>query len=232
MLVLVALARATAAQDLGGGIRGSVVSHGQPVGQALIEARGQSGRITVQSATAASDGFYVLRDLPPGIYNLKVTATGLRSAEIHEVQIDIATVRLPAIPLEIGLFIDCGLARSPAFYRPSTGVAESGAVGGVVVSDRAMPVQGATVSLYMKGKGRIESQKTTDGGRFDFTGLQVHSDEYWLSIESEGCFTEEEPHLLVLPGFESVYSPITIESCSPGHCQPHLKTIRVIPPCA
>jgi hypothetical protein len=70
-----------------------------------------------------SDGSYVVNDLPPGIYNLKIAATGFRSAEIHDVQIDWATVRrLPAVPLEIGgLIADCGTDRGHDYYSPSNG---------------------------------------------------------------------------------------------------------------
>lgn len=95
-----------------------------------------------------------------------------------------------------------------------------------------MPMRGATVTLYMKGKGRIAVQKTTDDGTFRFAGIQVQSDEFWVSIEREGFFTEELRHLLLLPGYEAVYSTISMESCDPGHCQANLKTIRVLPPCA
>jgi hypothetical protein len=40
------------------------------------------------------------------------------------------------------------------------------------------------------------------------------------------------PRLVLYAGLETVYSPITLEQCSRGHCQPYLKTIRVLPGCA
>ena len=94
-----------------------------------------------------------------------------------------------------------------------------------------MPVQGATVTLYTKGTGKIALQKTTGGGTFRFAGLQMQSEEYWVAIEHEGFFPEEVRHPFLLPGYEAVYSPISMESCRPGHCQPNLKTIRVLPSC-
>jgi hypothetical protein len=86
--------------------------------------------------------------------------------------------------------------------------------------------------MYIKGKGRIGSEKTDDSGAFHFAGLRLRFEEVWVSIEQEGFFVEEVRHLDLFPGLETVYSPITLESCSPGHCQPHLKTIRVLPACA
>ncbi len=95
-----------------------------------------------------------------------------------------------------------------------------------------MPVQGAVVTLYVKGKGRIGSEKTSERGSFLFVDLREQPDEYWISIEHDGFFLEEASHLVVFPGLEAVYPPITIESCRPGRCQPHLKTVRVLPRCA
>lgn len=232
IIVLAAVGGIGAAEDRGGELRGSVTTHsGEPVSQAQVEAREQSGKKSAQFATTALDGIYVLRKLPPGIYNLRITATGFYPAEVRDVQVDQPAVRLPVVPLEIGLIADCG-ADSPAYYRVAVGAAESGALAGVVLSDQGVPVQGAAVTLYMKGKGGIRSESTADDGTFHFSGLQVHSAEYWVSIERDGFFPEEQRHLFVLPGFESVYSPITMESCSPGNCQPYLKTIRVVRGCA
>jgi hypothetical protein len=196
-----------------------------------IEAREQSGRTPLQLGSSAADGTYVLRGLPPGIYNLRITATGLRPAEVHDVQLGDAPVILPGVPLEVQPFNDCGGTGQPAYYRVGPDPS-SGAIGGVIMSDEAVPVEGATVALYVNGKGRIGSQRTSERGIFHFVGLQVQSEEYWISIEHDGFFPEEVRELLVFPGLESVYSSITMEACSPRHCQPYLKAIRVLPACA
>ena len=230
-LVLLVLALTGVAQEREGEILGSVeVGERQPVSNAQVAARQRSGRVAVQLATTAADGTYELRRLPHGIYNLTITADGCRSTEVHDTQLDGATVRLPGVPLEIDLVADCGRER-PAYYRVSRDPVSLGAIGGVIISDRATPVGNATVMLYMKGKGRIGSKKTGERGNFRFAALQIRSEEYWVSVEHEGFFPEEVRHLFVFPGLESVYSPITMESCARGHCQPHLKTIRVLPTC-
>jgi hypothetical protein len=188
------------AQDRVGEIRGSVITHGQrAVAKANVEAREQTGRTSAHRATTTPDGFYVLKDLSPGVYNLRITASGF-STEVRDVQLAGNPVTIPAVPVEIGV-----------------DVIHSGEL--------------ATITLYKKGSGRIGSQRTNASGVFQFVGLHIQSEEYWLSIEREGFFTEEQRHLLVMPGLESVYSPIWMESCSLGHCQAHLKTIPVIAPC-
>lgn len=231
MFVLVALAFHLVAQDHEGEIRGSIVSGKQPVSNAQVETREQNGRTPVQFATTAVDGTYVLHRLPRGIYTLRVSAAGFHSTEVHDIQLDEAPVTLPGVPLEVGLIADCGTDR-PAYYRVSPGSAAPGGIGGVIISDKAVPLRGATVTLYVKGKGRIGSQRTSERGFFRFEGLQVQSEEYWVSIEHEGFFVDEVRKLFVFPGLESVYTPITMQACSPGNCQPYLKAIRVLPTCA
>ena len=81
-------------------------------------------------------------------------------------------------------------------------------------------------------KGKVGSQTTRDDGTFSFSGLQARPEEYWVSVSRVGYFPEELRRLVVLPGLQSMYRPITMESCSPGRCDPGLKTIRVIPGCA
>ena len=244
VLVLFAVVPSGMAQDRTGEIRGSVITQGQrAVAQANVEAREQTGRTSAYFATTTPDGFYVLKDLSPGVYNLRMTASGFFSTELRDMQLAGNPVTIPAVPVEIGIprpfrpaghaelldFVACAADRRPDFYR-LTAATESGAVGGVILSDEGRPVENTTVTLYGKGSGQIGSQRTNASGAFQFLGLHIQSEEYWLSIEREGFFAEEQRHLLVMPGLESVYSPIWMESCSLGHCQAHLKTIRVIPP--
>ena len=228
VLVLFAVVSSGMAQDRAGEIRGSVITLGQrAVAQANVEAREQTGRTSAHRATTTPDGFYVLKDLSPGVYNLRITGhgpepPGFFSTEVRDVQLAADPVTIPAVPVEnVGVintgelvdFAACAADRRPDFYR-LTAATESGAVGGVILSDEGRPVENTTVTLYRKGSGRIGSQRTNASGAFQFVGLHIQSEEYWLSIEREGFFAEEQRHLLVMPGLESVYSPIWMESCS------------------
>ena len=175
---MLAFTLADTAQERVGKISGALITDaGQPLDQAQVEASEQGGS-SPRYATSGADGFYLLNDLTPGVYNLKITRDWFRSAEIRDVPLDMATAkrRLPPVRLEID---GCPTDRGPDYYRPSSGAPESAAVGSVVISDQTMPMRGATVTLYMKGKGRIAVQKTTDDGTFRFAGIQVQSDEFW-----------------------------------------------------
>ena len=232
LLVLLLLVRAGMAQH-SGEIRGYVMDpRHNPVDVAEIDACDEKAKKCPQSATSGPDGSYQLAGLPSGQYNFKISARGFYSTEIRDVQIDGPVVKmLPVILLEVGLIADCGIDRRPNYYRLLVGAAEAGAVGGVVTSDEGMPIAGATVTLYLQGNGPIASQKTKGDGAFSFRELQPRSEEYWVAIARDGFFSEEERHLTVSQGLESVYAPIPMEACGQKHCQPHLKTIRVLPSC-
>jgi hypothetical protein len=221
------------AREAGSEIRGSVMALGdRPVANAYVQVRVQERQTSGPFATTAADGSYRVGDLQPGIYSLTISANGFHSTEIRDVQIDRAAVKMmPTVRLEFGMF-DCGSVLRLDHYRLLAGAAETGAVGGTVMNDRGGLIAGATVTLYVQGGGPISTNKTRDDGTFSFLGVQVHSEEYFVSIAREGYFSEELHHLTVLPGLEAVYVPITMEPCSPGRCQSYLKTIRVIPGCA
>jgi hypothetical protein len=216
----------TPAQEDRTEISGSILSWAeQPIVGVQVRVRG-----TDYLGFTGPDGSYRIRDLDSGVYDLEVLATGFYAVTIRPVALGVGEVKaLSAIRLKVGLIEDCGSDR-PDYYRPSGG-GGTGAVGGVVMSDKKAFSQNATVTLYLKGKGRIATTVTGEDGRFSFSGLQPRREEYWLTIAHEGTFSEELRHLQVQPGFEAVYDPMTLESCSPGRCEPHLKTIRVIPPC-
>jgi hypothetical protein len=203
-----------------------------PVDVAEIEACDEKAKKCPQSATTGPDGSFQLEGLTSGQYIFKISARGFYSTEIRDVQIagSVVTV-LPVFRLEVGLIADCGIDRRPDYYR-LVGAGEAGAVGGVVTSEEGTPIAGATVTLYMQGKGPIASHKTEGDGAFSFRGLESRSEEYWVAIARDGFFSDEERHLTVLQGLEAVYAPITMESRGQGHCQPYLKTIRVLPSCA
>ena len=148
-------------------------------------------------------------------------------------QIDgVGTRVLPTVRLEVGPIADCASERRPDYYRPLPGPSEMGAVGGTVMNANGVLIPGANVTLFMRGKGILSSQITRPDGTFSFAGVEVRPEEYWITVSREGYFSEELSHLTLLPGFETVYAPITMEACSPGRCQPNLKTIRIIPGCA
>ncbi len=214
----------------GGAIRGYVLDpRDNPIG-CYIEACNERTKACPQSATTDADGAYSMRGLPDGKYRFKISADGFYPFEIRDVLIDGHAVKLlPVVRLEAGLIADCGIDRRPDYYR-FIGGPEAG-VGGVVTNDAGMPIRGATVTLYVSGRGPLASQKTKSYGAFSFLTLEPTAKGYRVLIARDGFFTEEQRYLTTLPGLESIYAPISMESCSPGRCQPYLKQIRVLGTC-
>ncbi|HEY3442149.1 MAG TPA: carboxypeptidase-like regulatory domain-containing protein [Paludibaculum sp.] len=207
-----------------GKIRGAVVHRGGPLSNAQVRVSLPDG-VFVQSESTGSDGSYEIGNLPASMYVLKITANGFYSAEVRDVQSDgLGVVVVPAVRLEFAAMGACGEDLRPTYYRLRVGAAESGAVGGAIRNNGGGSVAGANVTLLRKNLGPISSQATQPDGKFSFVGLNPNAEEYWISIEREGYFSEEVRHLRVSPGLEAVYPSIMMESCSPGRCQPHLKT--------
>jgi hypothetical protein len=221
------------AQDPGGELRGIVIIGADiPVSGATIQARVENGNAATHVVTTASDGSYRLTSLPAGRYTLMASTTGSSSTEIRHVHVVGRIQTLPAVRLEIGHIADCGMDPRPGYYQLTDGWPQMGAVAGTVTSEAGVKIANAKVTLFVNGKGMVASQQTNKDGSFSFAGLPVRSEEYVLSIDSRGYFSEELRRLTVSPGLESVYVPITMEACGPGHCQPHLKRLKVIGGCA
>jgi hypothetical protein len=233
-LALLTGAGSVPAQEASAEIRGTVATWGgQPLELVEVQARASNKQGPTHVAKTAGDGSYSVENLPPDRYDLTVSARYFISVEIKEVRIGPAELKiLPSIRVEFDSNAACGTDRSPDYYRLSLGDTATGGLSGFVMSPKKTVVSGAVVTLFVRGKGRISSTSTSDDGRFSFSGLQVGPEEYWITIQKDGFFSEDLTHLSIQPGFESVYSPIILESCSPGRCQPYLKTIRVLPSCA
>ena len=107
VLVLFAVVPSGMAQDRAGEIRGSVITYGQrAVAQANVEAREPTGGTSAHRATTTPGGLYdVLKDLSPGVYNLRITGhgpepPGFFSTEVRDVQLAADPVTIPAVPVE------------------------------------------------------------------------------------------------------------------------------------
>jgi len=199
-----------------------------PIDFAYIDACDQTAAECPRTLRSGSDGFYEFTKLPTGKYRIKISAPGCYPVEIRDVTMGRSTDKtLPVIRLEVAPIEDCETVRRPGYYRLLDGVASG--VGGLVTTDAGIPVAGSTVTLYVQDVGPAAKQKTKSDGSFSFHGLQPSGKECWASIVRDGFFREEQKFLPIIPGLEAVYAPIRLELCGPAHCQPHLKTIRVLP---
>lgn len=196
---------------------------------------GPRAEVRIQGSVVArtdAEGRFQSGGLAAGTYDLEIHATGFYLVWIQGVELKGDEVKIvPAVTLDWIPFYACQGDRRPSYYRLAASHDDEGSVGGIVTSEAKTPVEGAEVILYFADKGRIDSTRTDDKGRFTFSGL-VSRQGYWVSISGVGYFAEELNHLTVQSGLESVYAPIELEACSPGQCEPHLKTIPVLPTCA
>jgi len=231
LLVIIAVGQLTAQN---GAVAGRVLD-GRGIGVAMAEVKvwPSPDPAHTQYATTGEDGNFNVAALAPGVYDLRATSLGFKSVELRGLRIA-ASVRfvIPSLTMEVGLIADCDDDVRPSYFTVSLGKREAGAIAGVVVGNAAGVVSGATVRLFQKGKGVIGSAMTRSDGRFSFPSVEVGSAEYWLSVAAANHFDEELRRVVVLPGLESVYPRIVMEPCRVGHCQPHLKTLRVNHGCA
>ncbi|HLJ49552.1 MAG TPA: carboxypeptidase-like regulatory domain-containing protein [Bryobacteraceae bacterium] len=211
-----------------GGIRGSVVSSGgAPVVAAEVRASGVGEAHVTRSGV---DGRFDLRDLPVGVYEVRISAASFHAVIIREVRIGAGEeMGLAPMPLEFAPMLDCTDDRGPDYFRVS-GLAEMGGVAGVVTNPHGA-IADAEVRLYILGTGLAGSTRTDASGFFAFRDLPILSVERWITISAGGFFAEELRRVRVVAGFEAVYAPIGLESCRAGRCQSYLKTIHVMAPC-
>ena len=180
---------------------------------------------TAQSDLTGERGAYRLLDLPPGEYDLVISAYGGRNATIRSIAVDSKETRLiPTIEMEWEPFISMSSQDpSPLHYR----LAASPTLAGIITDAQGNPLSTGTVNLYQGASGKLATTRINPAGTFSFPALRPGA-MYWISISAPGYFDDELSGLTVQAGFEAVYM-MRLEPCAPGRCQPHLKTITVHP---
>lgn len=163
---------------------------------------------------------------PPGEYDLTIRASWFYEATIRGVPLGTAEVRIvPTIQLEFTPICDVSNDSRPQHYHLSNGPIGTGALSGIILDQQGNPVTHATAVLYRHSSSSLSTTKTDDTGRFSFNGLRPGT-QYWISV-SAGYFADELTGLAVQSGLDDVLTK-TPESCAPGRCEPHLKSIRIL----
>jgi hypothetical protein len=217
----------------GGEIRGSVVdSSGQPVvlSSVTITHTGGASPVALPGRTESS-GAYRFLVVPAGEYDLTIRSSWFYETTIKAVRLGTEEVRIvPTIQLDFIGLADCGASEiRPLHYRLSND-AGTGSLSGIILDSQGKPIAEATVVLYTHNSGKLGTTKSGSSGGFSFKGLPPQN-QYWISISAEGYFADELLGLAVQSGLDAAHTK-TLESCAPGRCQPHLKSIRVFPACA
>jgi hypothetical protein len=207
-------------------IRGSVVVGDRGLANVEVSLRGNGLGDERKSATDER-GEFSFAGLPAGHFDLQV-----RSAPLFlrvDVNLDQSLTLL--LPLEFEGYPCPHWTTQPQYFLLLDPDDKNlSALSGTVKGKGGGPVEGANVALYIPKQGRIATTRTTNDGSFSFASLTFEKD-YWIQVLSDGYFVGEFTTLKVLPGYKSVYGDFTLESCQPGHCEPYLRQIHIIPPC-
>jgi hypothetical protein len=101
-LLIMVMARGLPAQLLQGTLTGNVTDASQaPMAGAIVNAKDQATGF-IRSATSNSAGLYTLSELPPGVYDVTVSAPGFQTANYTGVSIRPQTVSRLDITLAVG----------------------------------------------------------------------------------------------------------------------------------
>lgn len=209
-------------------IRGSAVDiNGRPLANVNVSLRSKELAFD-RSAVTDGSGAFGFPDLPPGRYSLRAAAGGFNPVLARDLNVwqqrRILTLRLE---MEVGL---CPLSPGlPHYFRllDTAGDQHLSAFAGTVTNESGVAVPGATVALYIPGRGKIASTHTGENGSFSFTRLTVDS-SYWIQVLTDGYFVSEFTNLESLPGYESIYDGLILEACPPGACDPNLRKIQTL----
>jgi hypothetical protein len=209
-------------------IRGSAVDiNSRPLANVTVSLRTKEAG-SERSAITDRSGAFAFKDLPPGTYSLRAAAGGFNPVLARELNVGqqrrILTLRLE---MEVGL---CPLSPGlPHYFRLLDRADDKhlSAFAGTVTNESGVAVPGATVAIYIPGRGRIASTHTSENGSFSFARLMADS-SYWIQVFSDGYFVSEFTNLESLAGYESIYDGLILEACAPGACDPNLRKTQTL----
>jgi Carboxypeptidase regulatory-like domain len=214
-------------------IHGTVVAGDQGLANVGVSLRPKSTGGLRKTITDGR-GAFSFDGLPPGHYVLQVGRESVTVPLSSFLEVDLNVDHGLTLLLPLYLLYSCpdGITPSHYFRQLDAGSDKDlAALTGTVKGKHGTPIEGADVTLYIPKLGRIARTRTTREGSFSFAGLTV-DENYWIQVLTPGYFVGEFTKLKVLPGYESVYDDLTLEPCEPGHCEPSLREIRILPGCA
>jgi hypothetical protein len=217
-------------QEKGFEIRGSVVFGDQPLAHVDVSLLAKGTGDERKTFTDRS-GAFSFHALPPGHYDLQVESeSGVSPHTFLKVGLKVDRALTLLLP------VDINPCRRPGTLHPYFRLLDLGSdkdlagLSGTVKGKHGDPVEGINVALYNSKLGRIATTRTTREGSFSFARLKIDKN-YWIQVSSAGYFVGEFTDLKVLPGYESVYHDLALESCEPGHCESNLREISIMPSC-
>jgi hypothetical protein len=196
---------------------------GTYIPRAPMELNSGSKKYQIQADDA---GVYKFSNLPPGEYTLKVKVLGFKSRKVKSIRLtEHAPNRILDIPLDVG-YLACG---GPIILDRILLPAEEtfGRLSGSVAPPRA----GVEVTLICRTFTACKSTKTDLRGRFTFDTLSAGV--YGLNVRRQGFYPDNATGYAfsVNSGWESIYTPVRLERCPNGRCDPDRRPPRPIQHC-
>jgi len=209
------------AQEATASITGTVVDMtGASIAKANVELF--SGTLKYQVHTDDS-GAYRFSNLPAGQYTLKFRVPGFKVFDLTSIKLSEGEQkRVPDVPLDVG---SCGTISRNLALLPSEDV--FGRLSGSVVP----PLREVEVTLICRTFTACRSTKTDSNGRFSFE--MISAGFYGLNFRREGYYPENATGYgyYVNAGWESVFTPVLLEKCRNGNCDPKRRPKRPIAHC-
>jgi hypothetical protein len=185
---------------------------------------------TIRSAVADDGAVFRFAGLPAGDYTLSLYQMGFQVLIVKSVHVlDGEQKSIPDLKLAI---LACEIHPVLGYIRLLSSGDNSGNLGGTVRLDSGYgrtPIAGADVTLIC-GAGRVcGAAKTDSNGDFLFGALPPGNVS--VQVNRAGFYPQSEPGYSVEPERERIYSPIYMERCTQGNCDPKLRPEKGIVVC-
>jgi len=202
-------------------LTGSVVdTTGASIPHASVELDSPS---TKYQARADDAGAFQFLNLPAGEYGLKITVPGFKVLNLTAIKISESEHKhLPYVPLDVGT---CSPI-SRQLIMLQTAILFGHLSGSVTPK-----VAGVEVTLICRTFQACRSTKTDSHGRFSFEMLSAGV--YGLSFRRAGFYPEIATgyEYYVNTAWDSVYTPVSLEKCRNGNCDPKRRPKRPVRIC-
>jgi len=226
---------AAATQNDSGVLRGVVQDvNGAPVAEAKAELQSETSGHVRRSETS-SFGAFSFDGLPAGEYRLTLRSPGFKALRFRFLAIAQGEQKsMPILTLSVATMGDCtGLAVD--YIRLLPAGSPTGQLGGSVREDlypklaEGPVLPDAEVMLVCNGTKICGATRTNGLGQFTFRNLAPGL--YSILVNRSGFYPWERPDYAVRKGQELVYTPIYLERCLQGNCDPALRPKRPLAVC-
>jgi hypothetical protein len=207
------------AQAYGTGIQGT---------EAALTPEDRTGNQFV--AISDNSGTYRFSGLPAGAYTLKLRTNGYYGVTVKSILIaEAERKQVPPLELKLGGVADCGIGTGIDYLRLLAAEGHLGNFGATVrlyqrqYSQNTVLIAGAEVSLICPGGDACVKTTTDKDGYFVFKDLVPGN--LLVRVNLAGYYPIEWRYR-VEEDKEVIYTPIDLERCLNGNCDPKLRPAR------